>query len=150
MKYPPSRMRGLRQMPKLQEGEDSRTYRVRAPDAVHEWLSGMTAEQRGELLAQVLAAGAPAEAGVGQGAAVTPAAPPRPAQGEGEGLRLSGVVPEGLSAYALTVVADLKRGGVLVEDGQVYRLTVGGNTRSVRGDTVYGLRRAGVLVGPES
>lgn len=49
-KYPASRTRGLRQMQTLQEGEDSRTYRVRAPEAVHEWLSGMSAEERGQML----------------------------------------------------------------------------------------------------
>lgn len=185
MKYPPSRTRGLRPMKALETGEGSRTYRVRAPDAVHEWLSGMTAEERGQMLAEVharstrstapqqparrasrqsskpratlaelearfpkpegagLPATVPAEAGIGQGASVLLQGPSRPA---GEELRLSGAVPTRLSAYALAVVEDLQRGGVLVQDGQVYRLTVDGHTRTVRGDTVYGLRRAGVLV----
>jgi len=185
-------------MKALEAGEGSRTYRVRAPDAVHEWLSGMSAEERGQMLAEVytrnvrpaeyvqaeppkgsssrrgrdakprasleevtarfarpaapaqvehagglqLPVSALGEAAGPVSAATHPEAPSRPA---GEELRLSGTVPAGLSAYALAVVEDLRRGGVLVEDGQVYRLTVDGRTRTVRGDTVYGLRRARAL-----
>ncbi|WP_211211930.1 hypothetical protein, partial [Deinococcus apachensis] len=83
----------------------------------------MTAEERGELLAQVMtwqdrsrpavltAHSGPAGAGVGQGAPSTAEDHPRPAQRQAEGLRPSGEVPQGLSAYARAVLADLDRGG---------------------------------------
>ena len=55
MSYTPKRLAGLAlsQYPKLQHGEASKTYRVRAGEDVHQWLANMTAEQRGEMLTEV-------------------------------------------------------------------------------------------------
>lgn len=53
----------------INSGVTSEVHRVRADTAVQEWFSSMNAEQRGRLLADVMA---------GKRAMLTPSAPPRP------------------------------------------------------------------------
>lgn len=65
--------------PLLREGEITRTHRVRASADVHTWFATMTAEERGVLLAQVMA-GAPAGAEVGRRALQASEGPQRAAE----------------------------------------------------------------------
>ena len=51
MPYNPRSRKNLVDMPALGAGEQTAVHRVRARKEVHDWLRGMTAEQRGEVLA---------------------------------------------------------------------------------------------------
>ncbi|GAA5535204.1 hypothetical protein [Deinococcus aluminii] len=140
MKYPPNRTRGLLKMKPLQTGERSHTYRVRAADAVHGWWGSLTAEERGELLARVMAAEAPAEAGEGQGAPSMPEAPSWP----------SGVPARPLTPHGRELLAQLEEGAVLVKDGHRYRLVVDGVTvRNMTYQTPATLILRGLIVETE-
>lgn len=131
----------------LEEGEASAVYRVRASVEVHDWLSRMTAEQRGELLARVMADQQPPAA---EPLAVTaptdpptvspllveraaqqptprPAAPAAPEEEEEATRRLrvlvSGRLPSGLSQPAIDLIHQLHAGDVLSLEGGRYWLT---------------------------
>lgn len=143
-KYPPDRTRHLRQMKTLQAGEDSRTYRIRAPDPVHTWLGDMTAEQRGELLARVMLD----EAGRGQSAPGRLPPPSRPSEGQIERLILGTVPPDrALTPYQRGIVAGLRDGATLSREHRgPWRLAYPlGGAESLRGDSVQNLLDLGAL-----
>jgi len=123
-------------MKALGDGEDSRTYRVRAGQAVLDWWGSLSAEGRGEVLAGLLASDSPVKVGAamaeGSGA---------PASAEaGERLTL-GVTVLRLTPFQRWVIDAMKDGGTLSRQpgGPWVLCHTAGNADTVREDTIRNL-----------
>ena len=76
----PRSLKNLVNLPRLESGVTSEVHRVRAVAEVQAWFKAMSAEQRGELLADVMARNAGALAGVGENARRSSERPSRGSQ----------------------------------------------------------------------
>lgn len=142
--------------PLLREGEVTRPHRVRAHKPVHEWWGSLSAEQRGDVLARVMAQEGTVEVGQGEIPIRPHPAPSRPTQSLTGVTALVVVVPHVPQRLRNDLRWDPERYTALEELlAQAGRLdlhrTNGKYTwrtpdgRTVRRDTVARLHGAGVL-----
>jgi hypothetical protein len=134
-------LKNLKPAPRGRAGTVAEVHRIRAAQAVHEWLRAMTPEERGQLLARVMVdgVGTPAPKSSAHAFALVNTRPLRRSDKlrDVSALRVSlATVPVHLQEFAAGVLvvlaeagAELADGDVLTADGRAFRTAGGGKVQ---------------------